>query len=132
MFENLERIQIISTIGSLAFLFMVLRLIKAKMLKEAYAILWLLFGTVFLICSVWKKGLDYFAALAGIYYPPALLFLIIIIALILVLIQFSIVVSSQNDKIRQLTQEIALLTIRINKQDAPECKDNSVREKLES
>lgn len=116
MFEHLERIQIISTVGSLAFLAMILRLIKAKMLKEAYAILWLLFGTVFLISSVWKKGLDYLAALAGIYYPPALLFLIMIIALILVLIQFSIVVSSQNDKIRKLSQEIALLTIQTNKQ----------------
>lgn len=116
MFEHLERIQIISTVGSLAFLAMILRLIKTKMLKEAYAILWLLFGTVFLISSVWKKGLDYLAALAGIYYPPALLFLIMIIALILVLIQFSIVVSSQNDKIRQLSQEIALLTIQANKQ----------------
>ena len=116
MFEHLERIQVISTIGSLAFLAFILRLIKTKMLKEAYAILWLLFGTVFLICSVWKKGLDYFAALAGIYYPPALLFLIMIIALILVLIQFSIVVSSQNDKIRQLTQEIALLKVQVDSQ----------------
>lgn len=115
MFEHLERIQIISTLGSLAFLAFILRLIKTKMLKEAYAILWLLFGTVFLICSVWKRGLDYFAAIAGIYYPPALLFLIMIIALILVLIQFSIVVSSQNDKIRQLSQEIALLAIRVEK-----------------
>ncbi len=120
MFEHLERIQIISTIGSLFFLAMILHLIKTKMLKEAYGILWLLFGTVFLICSVWKKGLDYLAVLAGIYYPPALLFLIMIIALILVLVQFSIVVSSQNDKIRQLSQEIALLTIQIKRKEKAE------------
>ncbi|KAF1080007.1 MAG: hypothetical protein GQF41_3683 [Candidatus Rifleibacterium amylolyticum] len=111
MFEHIERIQIISVIGSLTFLAMIIRLIKHKMLKEAYAILWLIFGVVFLICSVWKKGLDYFAGIVGIYYPPALLFLIMIIALILVLIQFSIIVSSQNDKIRQLSQEVALLSI---------------------
>jgi len=109
MFEHIERIQIISIIGSLAFLLMIARLIKSKMLKEAYAILWLLFAAVFLVFSCWKQGLDYFASIIGIYYPPAMLFLILIIALILVLIQFSVVVSSQNERIRVLTQELALL-----------------------
>lgn len=93
----------------MAFLLMIARLIKSKMLKEAYAILWLLFAAVFLAFSCWKQGLDYFAGLIGIYYPPAMLFLILIIALILVLIQFSVIISSQNDKIRALAQELALL-----------------------
>ncbi|MBU1109829.1 MAG: DUF2304 domain-containing protein [Candidatus Riflebacteria bacterium] len=109
MLENIERIQVISIIGSLAFLLMIARLIKDRMLKEAYAILWLLFAVVFLVFSCWKRGLDYFANVFGIYYPPAMLFLILIIALILVLIQFSVVVSMQNDQIRTLTQEMALL-----------------------
>ncbi|PKL48473.1 MAG: DUF2304 domain-containing protein [Candidatus Riflebacteria bacterium HGW-Riflebacteria-2] len=115
MLENLERIQIISIIGSIFFLFLISKLIRKNMLKEAYAILWLLFGSVFLLFSCWKKGLDYFASIFGIYYPPALLFLILIMALILVLIQFSIVVSSQNDKIRLLTQEVALLKNELDK-----------------
>ncbi len=114
MFEAIERIQIISIIGSIALLFMVAKLIKARMLKEAYAILWLIFSAVFLIFSCWKNGLDYFAALVGIYYPPALLFLILIVALILVLIQFSVIISSQNDQIRKLSQEMALLAEKIS------------------
>ncbi len=111
MLENLERIQIISIIGSLCFLIAISHLIRTKMLKEAYAILWLLFGAVFMIFSIWKKGLDFFAALVGVYYPPALLFLILIIALVLILIQFSVVISSQNEKIRVLCQELALLKL---------------------
>ncbi|PKL42781.1 MAG: DUF2304 domain-containing protein [Candidatus Riflebacteria bacterium HGW-Riflebacteria-1] len=117
MFEGIERIQMISIVGSLLFLAMITRLIKTKAIKEAYAILWLLFGTVFMIFSIWKKGLDYFATLVGVYYPPAMLFLILILALILVLIQFSIVISSQNDKIRKLCQELALLKLECSKTD---------------
>ncbi|HAE38459.1 MAG TPA: DUF2304 domain-containing protein [Candidatus Riflebacteria bacterium] len=113
MFEGIERIQIISIVGSLLFLAIITRLIKKKTIKEAYAILWLLFGTMFMIFSIWKKGLDYFAGIVGVYYPPAMLFLILIIALILVLIQFSVIVSSQNDKIRRLTQEVALLNEKV-------------------
>jgi Tfp pilus assembly protein PilO len=55
--------------------------------------------------------MDYFAKLVGIYYPPAFLFLILIVAIILILVQFSVIVSSQNEKIKRLTQEIALLKL---------------------
>lgn len=116
MFENIERIQVISILGSLAFLLMIARLIKAKLLKEAYAILWLVFAAIFLLFSCWKRGLDYLANIVGIYYPPALLFLFLIIALVLVLIQFSVVISSQNEKIRVLCQELALLKHERNRE----------------
>jgi hypothetical protein len=119
MFEQIERIQIISILGSLAFLIVIARLIKNKMLKEAYAILWLIFAAIFLLFSCWKTGMDYFAAIVGIYYPPALLFLILIIAMILVLIQFSVVISKQNEQIRKLCQELALLKHRLENADHP-------------
>jgi len=109
MLTGFERIQLISLAGSLFFMLGILELIRRQKIKEAYAILWLIFGSVFILLSFWKKGLDYFAGIVGIYYPPALLFLILIVAVILVLVNYSIVISSQNDKIRNLTQELALM-----------------------
>lgn len=53
--------------------------------------------------------MDVLAAYVGIYYPPALLFLLLILTLVLVLIQFSIVISKQSEQITKLAQEIALL-----------------------
>lgn len=105
----LEKIQVFALIISLTFLFFIFELIRRKMIKEAYAILWLFFALGFIVLSIWKSGLDYLAAVFGIYYPPAFLFLFLIIAIILILIQFSIVVSGQNEKIKRLTQEIGLL-----------------------
>lgn len=109
MLVSMEKIQLIAILGSILFMIGIIELIRRKQIKEAYALLWLIFGTVFVIFSIWKKGLDFLAALVGIYYPPALLFLILILAIILVLIQFSVVISKNNDRIRKLTQEIALL-----------------------
>lgn len=114
-FFSLERIQIISIIGSTGFLAVTIELIRKKLVREAYAILWLTFGVIFLFFSLWKRGLDYFASIFGIYYPPALLFLILILALVLILMQFSVVLSSQNQKIKQLAQEIALLKNELSK-----------------
>lgn len=111
----LERIQIISIVCSLFFLAFVIGLIRQKKVKEAYAILWLFFGVIFLFFSLWKKGLEYFSAVVGIYYPPAFLFLILIIAIIFILVQFSIVLSKQNNQIRSLTQELALLKEKLNR-----------------
>lgn len=115
MLTGFERIQLISLAGSLFFMLGVLELIRRQKIKEAYALLWLIFGGIFILFSFWKDGLDYFAGIVGIYYPPALLFLILIVAIILILINFSVVISSQNDKIRNLTQEIALMKIELEK-----------------
>ena len=122
MLTGIERIQIISIIGSFVFLLGVLELIRIKLLKEAYALLWLIFGAIFILFSFWKQGLDFLARIVGIYYPPALLFLMLIIAIVLILIQFSVVISKNNDSIKNLTQELALLR---NKITDLQKKDNS-------
>lgn len=105
----MQSIQIISIIGSLLFLITIIELIRRKLLKEAYAIIWLIFGCLFLFFSLWRKALDYIAQAIDIVYPPAMLFLLLIVAIILVLIQFSVVISKQSDQIKKLTQELAIL-----------------------
>ena len=115
MLAGFDRIQIISLAGSLLFMLGVLELIRRQKIKEAYALLWIIFGGIFITLSFWKRGLDFFASIAGIYYPPALLFLILIVAEILILINYSIVISSNNDKIKNLTQEISLLKNELEK-----------------
>ena len=115
MLSGIERIQIIALAGSILFMAGVVELIRRKKIKEAYALLWLIFGGIFMLFSFWKNGLDYFAGIVGIYYPPALLFLILIVAIILILVNYSIVISSQNDKIRILTQELALMKKEMEK-----------------
>ncbi len=115
MLTGFERIQLISLAGSLFFMLGILELIRRQKIKEAYALLWLIFGGIFILLSFWKRGLDYLAGIVGIYYPPALLFLILIVAVILILISYSMVISSQNDKIRILTQELALMKREMEK-----------------
>lgn len=105
----MQNIQIISIVGSLLFLFTIIELIRKQKLKEAYAIIWLIFGLFFLFFSIWRKALDYISLAIDIAYPPAMLFLLLIIALTLVMIEFSVVISKQSEQIKTLTQDIALL-----------------------
>lgn len=112
---DIHRIQYVALLGTVAFLVFLVELIRKQRIKEAYAILWLVFGLVFLGLSVFRESLNWLAFAFGIAYPPAFLFLVSIVAFVLILIQFSVVISSQNDRIRELSQEIALATMA----DAP-------------
>jgi len=112
---NPHTIQILSIFGSIAFLFLIVFLIRIRRLKEEYAILWLFFGVIFLFLSLFRKSLEFISSLLGIAYPPAALFLILILAVITILIHFSLVISRMKDRQRQLAQQLALLEARFKK-----------------
>jgi len=112
---NPHTIQILSIFGSIAFLFLIIFLIRIRRLKEEYAILWLFFGVIFLFLSIFRKSLEFISSLLGIAYPPAALFLILILAVITILIHFSLVISRMKDRQRQLTQQLGLLEARFKK-----------------
>jgi len=110
--EHLTRIQIISLLGSVLFLLGILECVRRQLLKEAYALLWLALGGGFLVLSAFP-GLLELARHIGILYAPAALFLFLIFGIILILIQYSVVLSRRTEQIKTLTQETALLRHRI-------------------
>ncbi|HIE06535.1 MAG TPA: DUF2304 domain-containing protein [Desulfarculaceae bacterium] len=117
-----DRLLVVASFASLAFLFLVFELIRRRRLDEGYALLWLGCGLLFLGFSIWRRALDYLAEIAGIYYPPAALLLLLILGLIMVMIQFSVVITRQRHQIKSLTQRLGLLEERqdriVNNSDA--------------
>jgi len=117
-----DRLLVVASFASLAFLFLVFELIRRRRLDEGYALLWLGCGLFFLGFSIWRKALDYLAEIAGIHYPPAALLLLLILGLIMVMIQFSVVITRQRHQIKALTQRLGLLEERqdriVNNSDA--------------
>ncbi|MFA6716018.1 MAG: DUF2304 domain-containing protein [Victivallales bacterium] len=109
------RIQIISIIGSLIFTSFILYLIRWKKLKEAYALIWGIMSIFFLILACWVDGLTFVSHMIGIFYAPATLFLVLLLTVILIMIQFSVIISRQVDKIRNLSQELALLKEQLSR-----------------
>lgn len=104
-----DRLLIIASLASLVFLLVILELIRRRRLDEGYALLWLGCGLLFLGFSLWRKALDSLAGMLGIYYPPAALLLLLIVGLVMVMIQFSVVITRQRHQIKSLTQRLALL-----------------------
>ncbi len=104
----MQLIQLVAILGSLCYLVLILPLVFQRKIHEEYAILWLFFGFVLLLFSVWREGLEYLAKFLGVHYPPSALLLLLVGAMLLILIQFSVVISKLSKKIIELTQELGL------------------------
>jgi hypothetical protein len=107
--SNTQTTQYIAIAVSICLFLYIFFLVKNKKIKEEYSLLWLVSSLVFIIFSVWRDGLEFFARLIGIAYPPAALFLILLLAIFLILIEFSVNISKLAEKNKILAQELALL-----------------------
>ena len=112
---NIHIIQYVAIAGSVIFISSVLFLISRRKLKEEFSILWLFFGFIFLVLSIWRESLDIIAAFLGIAYSPAAIFLILIIAIISILIHFPIAISGLTERVKILIQEVGLLKMESDK-----------------
>lgn len=108
----MQSVQIIAITFSLSILIAIVDLIRRGRLKEQYSLLWLASSGVLLFLSIWRGLLDKMAQLVGVAYPPSLLFLIAFIFLLLIVLHFSVIISSLSEKNKKLAQEIGLLKAR--------------------
>jgi hypothetical protein len=108
------RISIAAAVASVLLILVVLELIRGRRLKERYALLWLATGTVLLILSLWRGGLDTIAGWLGVSgYPPAILFAAATLFVIIVLLHYSTVLSRLDDENTVLAQRLALAEQRL-------------------
>lgn len=108
------KIQLISIVGTILFMFYIVRLIVRGRLREEYAIIWIICTLVLLLFSVWRKGLETISLSLGVYYPPSLLFLLALSAIVCFLVHLSVVNSKMQHNIKDLTQELALMRYELD------------------
>jgi hypothetical protein len=113
------RISIAAAIASVLLILVVLELIRGRRLKERYALLWLATGTILLVLSLWRGGLDTIAGWLGVSgYPPAILFAAATLFVIIVLLHYSTVLSRLDDENTVLAQRLALAEQRLAELEA--------------
>jgi hypothetical protein len=109
----MQRVEIISLLGSLGLLGLIIELVRRRRLGVAYSLLWLLTGITLVLLSLWREALDVLAGMVGIFYPPAALFVVGFGFVLLILLQFSVMVSRLSDENRNLTQRLSILDWRL-------------------
>ena len=111
-----EHGQILVFVTTLVLFLFVLALVRRRMIAERFAVLWLGISLVLLLLS--SVGYPYLfrvAEFVGIPYPPSALFFLAISGLTLLIINLFTWVSKLNDRTRILTQQIALLSDKVER-----------------
>jgi hypothetical protein len=114
MLSDFSRSEIIMIAGPVVMFLIVLELVRRRRLREDYSLLWLGTFGVLVVLSLFRDSLLHMIAqLMGIYYPPTALFVIGFGLLLLVMIQFSTVITRLAKENKQAAQHIALLSARV-------------------
>lgn len=103
------RTQIVLLVLTALTLVAIFRLVRSGKLKAKYSLLWLTLGLVLAVLAAVPGAADRLAEDAGVYYEPALYFVVGIGFLLLVVIHFSYELSRMENRVRTLTEETTLI-----------------------
>lgn len=106
------------TVGSLAVMLTIVRLVQRRRLDERYALLWLVAGLVMIVAPLSTRAIDAFSTALGFHYPPAFVLLVGVVALCAINLQFSVVISRLSAQHKRLAQQFALLERRLAEAEA--------------
>lgn len=102
---------------ALAFMAMILELIRRHQLQERYSVIWFLAGLGMLAGAAFPGLLEIVADVMGVRDTNVALFSLVLLLLLGLALNFSVLVSRQADQITRLAQERALE--RAKEQDEP-------------
>jgi len=114
------RLVVVAAMGSLALFIMIFELVRSRRLKEKYSFLWLLTSAVLLFLSIFWGAIRWLSGLLGIQYPPSVFFLLAFLFLLLIMVQFSVVISRLSDRNKSLAHELSLLKLRVEELESRE------------
>ncbi|MCI9051501.1 MAG: DUF2304 domain-containing protein [Lachnospiraceae bacterium] len=96
-------------IGVLFYFYCIFYFLKKKSLSLKYSLLWITTGIIMGIIALFPQIIYVFVKLIGIQTPVNGLYAICIFMMMLILISLTSIVSKQTERIKNLTQYIAIL-----------------------
>lgn len=106
-------VRVIIFILGLMLSIIIFELVRRKKFREELSLMWFTVGIAIMASSVADLVIDPIARLLKIGYPPALVFVWVIFFLILALLYFSVLISDLKGKIKELSQKIALMELKL-------------------
>lgn len=103
-----ETLRITILILGLSFVAVVFYLLVSRRINERASLPWILGSVIIIVLSVIPNVLEKLAAVAGVSYPPALLFVVANLLIILLLLYQAIQISVLQDKCREQAQHLSI------------------------
>lgn len=108
-----DKLRISLICGLIVYFILILLLLKKREISLKYTLLWLAAGMFMGILVIWPEILHMIISKIGIESNMNGLFILAIAFVMVILMSITSIVSKQSDKIRSLTQIIAMMEKRI-------------------
>jgi hypothetical protein len=105
------RIRILTIGGAFAILLMVIELVRRRKLKEEYSVLWVFTSVFILLVSIWYSLLSQVTNAIGAVSPASTLFFFGLLFCLVLLLHFSVRISSLERRLTSLVQEVGLMSV---------------------
>lgn len=111
------RLQIIIGVLIVVSILAIGNMVRKKKLDLKYALVWLFVGCVVLVFDIFPQLLNAITAMLGIELAVNMLFFMGFVFSLLIIFTLTISVSKMSNKVKRLTQEIALLEERLEQKE---------------
>jgi hypothetical protein len=105
------RIRILTIGGAVVILMMVVELVRRRKLKEEYSVLWVFTAVFILLVSIWFSLLQNVTNAIGAISPASTLFFFGLLFSLVLLLHFSVRISSLERRLTALVQEVGLMNV---------------------
>ena len=106
---DVSRLQLLAIVITAGLFGLVFELVRRRRLLERYALLWLFASAVLLGLSIWRGLLEDIAQAVGIFYAPSALFAVAFGFVLVLLLHFSLVISTLAEQTKVLAQRVGML-----------------------
>lgn len=110
---------VFAVVTSIVVFVLIVELVRRRRLREEYAGLWLLTGAVMITLVVWYDLLLLVTWLIGAMTPVTTLVLCSLLFLLAIAIHYSLIVSRLTTQVKNLAQEVALLSAERERTPGP-------------
>lgn len=107
----MQSLHITTTLLGLGLAVAIMWLLRRDHLHVMHGLFWLLVAALAALLGVWPGLIDKLAVVAGISYPPALLFLAAAMVLLIKALHADILNTRMEREVRRLNQRLALLEL---------------------
>ena len=97
----------------LLYFFIILHFLKKKAISLKYTLMWLVGGVFMAVLAIWPRIIIWIKHLIGVESNMNVLYMALIGFMLVLLMALTSIVSGQSEKMKKLTQSIALMEKRI-------------------
>jgi len=108
---------IFAIVTSVVVFVMLVELVRRRRLREEYAWLWLLTGAAMIVLISWPRLLAFVTHAIGAATPLTTLLIFSLLFLLAIVVHYSVIISRLTTEMKNLTQELALLSNRVDRVD---------------